>query len=235
MRWCGTEAMTVVLALALLANPAVTYDADMDDDARFDPVQAHSNMPAGWEPEPFASAETNHMQHFQDADANQWKWETTQNLQRDYMTELFNISSTLRQHPDAVQSYEDLREHLDKHCNRVYNGTCEWQFSPPFNPALAGAGVGEERPSPATGAIVYVCCADAQELQDLLWSLKFLDLNFNDEFKYKVLIFHENLGKAQRNVIEASTRSDVTLHRVLWRVPSSLSPCSQGSGSGDGV
>ena len=48
--------MTVVLALALLANPAVTYDADMDDDARFDPVQAHSNMPAGWEPEPFASA-----------------------------------------------------------------------------------------------------------------------------------------------------------------------------------
>lgn len=52
--------MTVVLTLVLLATPAAPYDADMDDDARFDPVQSHSNMPAGWEPEPFASAETNH-------------------------------------------------------------------------------------------------------------------------------------------------------------------------------
>ena len=59
-------------------------------------------------------------------------------------------------------------------------GTCEWQFSPPYNPAIAsdnadpggGAAAGG---AGGTGVIVYVCCADAQELQDLLWSLKVLD------------------------------------------------------------
>jgi hypothetical protein len=38
------------------------------------------------------------------------------------------------------------------------------------------------------------------EMQDLLWSLKFLDLNFNDHFHYKVRYFTENLGVAQRNL-----------------------------------
>ena len=37
-------------------------------------------------------------------------------------------------------------------------------------------------------------------MQDLLWSLKFLDLNFNDHFHYKVRYFTENLGVAQRNL-----------------------------------
>ena len=58
----------------------------------------------------------------QDADDNEWKWETTQNLQREFLSKLFNISSKLHAHPDAVSSYEDLREHLDAHCNRVFNG-----------------------------------------------------------------------------------------------------------------
>ncbi len=35
-------------------------------------------------------------------------------------------------------------------------------------------------------------------MQDLLWSLKFLDLNFNDHFHYKVRYFTENLGVGQR-------------------------------------
>ena len=48
--------------------------------------------------------------------------EQEQNLQRDYLTTLYNISSTLLSQPDATSSYEDLREHLDAHCNRVYNG-----------------------------------------------------------------------------------------------------------------
>ena len=45
-----------------------------------------------------------------------------QNLQREYLSLLYNISTTLLEHPDATSSYEDLREHLDGHCNRVYNG-----------------------------------------------------------------------------------------------------------------
>ena len=53
-------------------------------------------------------------------------------------------------------------------------------------------------------------------------SPRFLDLNFNDHFHYKVLIFHENLGAAQRNLIESNTRSDVTLHRVSFRIPAFL-------------
>jgi hypothetical protein len=50
-------------------------------------------------------------------------------------------------------------------------GTCEWQFSPPFNPALAGGAGGggakgaQSGQAGGAGAIVYVCCADAQELQ----------------------------------------------------------------------
>eukprot|EP00802_Teleaulax_amphioxeia_P017152 Tamp_17297.p1 GENE.Tamp_17297~~Tamp_17297.p1 ORF type:complete len:429 (+),score=71.01 Tamp_17297:120-1289(+) len=187
-------------------------------------------MPPDYVPDVFATAETNHLQYYQDADGNEWKWETTQNLQREFMAKLFNISSTLHAHPDAVSSYEDLREHLDAHCNRVFNGTCEWQFSPPFNPALAGgAGDGgakgvQDQPTRGAGAIVYVCCADAHELQDLLWSLKLLDLNFNDQFRYPVLIFHENLGTAQRNLIKSSTRSDVQLHRVSFRIPAFVDP-----------
>jgi len=53
------------------------------DDIEFDPLQAYPNMPAGYLPEAFASPETNHLQYYQDADANEWKWETTQNLQRE--------------------------------------------------------------------------------------------------------------------------------------------------------
>jgi hypothetical protein len=37
-----------------------------------------------------------------------------------------------------------------------------------------------------SAAIVYLCCADAKEFDDLLWSLKFLDLNFNNHFQYPV-------------------------------------------------
>ena len=53
------------------------------DDIEFDPLQSYPNMPAGYLPEAFASPETNHLQYYQDADANEWKWETTQNLQRE--------------------------------------------------------------------------------------------------------------------------------------------------------
>ena len=55
----------------------------------------------------------------QDADDNEWKWETTQNLQREFMLKLLNISSNLHAHPDAVSSYEDLREHLDAQLAQV--------------------------------------------------------------------------------------------------------------------
>jgi hypothetical protein len=52
----------------------------------------------------------------------------------------------------------------------VYNSTCEWQFAPPFSPEL------EPRAPPDVprekGAIVVLCCADAQELQDLLYMLQ---------------------------------------------------------------
>jgi hypothetical protein len=215
---CGSASLLVKLFLLLI--PHLLAQQQDDPDRGFDPLQAYPNMPVDYRPEAFASDQTNHMQYYQDADANEWKWETTQNLQRQYMMELFNISSMIYAQPGGVKGYEDLREHLDVHCNRVYNGTCEWQFSPPFNPAQRGEGVGAtQQVGGATGAIVYVCCADAQELQDLLWSLKFLDLNFNDEFKYPVLIFHENLGFAQENLIRANTRSTVTLHRVAWRLP----------------
>jgi len=121
-RCCLVAAMRVGLWVTLLVLlPALTC-ADDDAGESFDPMQRNPNMPPDYVPDVFATAETNHLQYYQDADGNEWKWETTQNLQREFMTTLFNISSTLHAHPDAVKSYEDLREHLDTHCNRVYNG-----------------------------------------------------------------------------------------------------------------
>jgi len=116
-----TRRAVSILALMALLAPAVRCDDD-NSGGGFDPLQAYPNMPADYAPETFASDESNHLQYFQDADVNEWKWETTQNLQRDYLTMLFNISSKLHAHPDMSGTYEELREHLDAHCNRVYNG-----------------------------------------------------------------------------------------------------------------
>ena len=58
----GTPVLALVVALALMALPVVPQDTD----AGFDPMQAHPNMPADHNPEPFSSDETNHMQYYQD-------------------------------------------------------------------------------------------------------------------------------------------------------------------------
>lgn len=110
-------------------------------------------------------------QHLQwvEEDVNEWKFETTQSLQRKYMQTLWQLSKSLYDNPEQTNTYEELREHLDAHCERVYNGTCEWQFSPPFNQKARA----DPAPSPReSAAIVYLCCADAHELQDMLWSLQ---------------------------------------------------------------
>ena len=132
----------------------------------------------------------NHLLHFQE-DVNEWKFETTQNLQRPFMQQLYETSQWLYEDPYDTKSYVDLRKQLDSHCNRVYNQTCEWQFSPPYNPRNH---VEREEGTSTNAAIVYLCCADAQEFQDFLWSLKFLDLNFNNEFKYPVGHAHGGRG-----------------------------------------
>mmetsp|Transcript_8189 Transcript_8189/g.19029 ORF Transcript_8189/g.19029 Transcript_8189/m.19029 type:complete len:425 (+) Transcript_8189:20-1294(+) len=163
----------------------------------------------------FASVESNHLQYVQE-DINEWKFASTQSLQRPWVANLLRISEAMHQQPNDTEKYTQLREHLDEHCNRVYNSTCEWQFSPPFNPAAA---LPDPEAARESGAIVFLCCADAQELQDLLYALQFLDLNFNDHFQYPVLIFHENLGPGQVNVITAATRSPVEFHQITLRIP----------------
>ena len=160
------------------------------------------------------------------------------------MAELVGIQHTISKHPTDARGYIALRDHLESHCQRVYNGTCEWQFSPPFNSQLFDRG---NLPPRENAAIVYICCADAQvgqshqhpckasvrtfviltafplfeqEFSDLLWSLQLLDLNFNDYFRYPVLIFHENFGVQQKAQIQQGTRSSVAFHRVTFDVPS---------------
>eukprot|EP00960_Hanusia_phi_P063509 765500-Hanusia_phi.AAC.2 len=177
----------------------------------------------------------NHLLHFQE-DVNEWKFETTQNLQRPFMQQLYDTSLNLYRDPYDVRAYVDLREQLHSHCNRVYNQTCEWQFSPPYNPR---SHAGRRDGLSANAAIVYLCCADAQEFQDFLWSLKFLDLNFNNEYKYpvggaarggecggvaetwsaQVLVFHENFGAAQFNMIRQISLSNITFHKVKLEIP----------------
>jgi hypothetical protein len=69
------------------------------------------------------------------------------------------------------------------------------------------------------GAIVYLCCADALEFDDLLWSLKFLDTAFNDDFKYPVVVFYTNFGEQQFNILRQASRSQITFERVTFSVP----------------
>ncbi len=86
------------------------------------------------------------------------------------MAQLKDTQAALLSRPDRTESYIALQDQLESHCQRVYNGTCEWQFSPPFDPRAAAALAAP--PPRLRAAIVYICCADAQELGDLLWSLQ---------------------------------------------------------------
>ena len=110
-----------------------------------------------------------HLQYVQE-DIHEWKFETTQSLQRAFMAQLKDTQTALLERPERPEAYLSLQNQLESHCQRVYNGTCEWQFSPPFDPRSAAATA--PAPPPLRAAVVYVCCADAQELGDLLWSLQ---------------------------------------------------------------
>uniref|UniRef100_A0A7S1DT73 Uncharacterized protein n=2 Tax=Hemiselmis andersenii TaxID=464988 RepID=A0A7S1DT73_HEMAN len=182
-------------------------------------------MPDFGKPDPRAGTGKNlmsqHLQYVQE-DVDEWKWATTQSLQRPWVQSLYDLSASLQDSPSRGQTYTDLREHLDEHCNRVYNNTCEWQFSPPFDSKNAETIL--ETNVKQSAAIVYVCCADAQEFQDLVWSIKFLDLNFNQYHNYPILIFHENFGGGQQNQIVQHTKSEVRFHKVHWKIPDFLDP-----------
>jgi len=137
-----------------------------------------------------------------------WKFETTQNLQRQFMTDLYNASASLSLYPNSLEPYTKIQGLLESHCQRVFNDTCQWHFSPPFNGTQVDQRASKEREGAnrANAVILYICCADEQEFGDLLWSLKFLDLNFNDFFSYPIFIFHDNLSPAQISTVRQSTR-----------------------------
>lgn len=103
---------------------------------------------------------------------------------------------------------------MGENCDRAYNETCVWTQCAPFDLDQ----IEQANKSPREkGVIVYACCADAlgdppaysssdvysqipAEFDDLVWSLKLLDLAFNDFFNYPVVIFYSNMGEPQFNV-----------------------------------
>jgi len=57
-----------------------------------------------------------------------------------------------------------------------------------------------------------------------MWSIKFLDLNFNSIYQYPILIFHENFDIAQKNQIRSISNSTIEFHKVVFRIPEFLDP-----------
>lgn len=71
-------------------------------------------------------------------------------------------------------------------------------------------------------AIVYLARSRKKDINDLKRSLSLLDINFNDEFKYPVIIFHEDFDEKLSKNIRESTRSDLKFEKIKFEIPDFL-------------
>jgi alpha 1,2-mannosyltransferase len=74
------------------------------------------------------------------------------------------------------------------------------------------------------GVILFLCCADDDELRDLHWSLRRLHAFFTSRFQYPVLVLHDRLEAAQeRSLEQAFSPSTLSFLKIRWDLPPDMS------------
>uniref|UniRef100_A0A7S4PF26 Protein O-GlcNAc transferase n=1 Tax=Guillardia theta TaxID=55529 RepID=A0A7S4PF26_GUITH len=70
------------------------------------------------------------------------------------------------------------------------------------------------------GVILYLCCADEDELKDLHYSLKLLYNHFTKEFSYPVIILHDRLTQENQTTLSAVFGDgNLSFHRIELAFP----------------
>lgn len=75
---------------------------------------------------------------------------------------------------------------------------------------------------PVKAAVVYLVRSKPKDIAELKLSLSLLDVNFNDKFKYPVIIFHEDINENLMKKIREATRSKVQFEKVIFEIPDFL-------------
>jgi alpha 1,2-mannosyltransferase len=70
--------------------------------------------------------------------------------------------------------------------------------------------------------IVYLVGTKLEDILDLKFSLASLDKNFNNQFKYPIVLFHENLDDATIKEICGLTSSILQFEKVIFKIPDFL-------------
>lgn len=70
------------------------------------------------------------------------------------------------------------------------------------------------------GAIVYLLKNSSKDVNNIKQSLNLLDINFNDIYKYPVVIFHEDLTEKRMQEIRKSSNSKIIFEQVHFEIPS---------------
>lgn len=71
-------------------------------------------------------------------------------------------------------------------------------------------------------AIAYLVRSTKKDIASLKRSLSLLDANFNDQFNYPVIIFHEDFNENLMEDIRKATRSDLKFEKVKFEIPDFL-------------
>lgn len=71
-------------------------------------------------------------------------------------------------------------------------------------------------------AILYLCSSLPKYVTDLKLSLSYLDKNFNDQFKYPVIVFHRDFSEELMEDIRKSTRSHIIFDKIKFEIPDFL-------------
>lgn len=70
------------------------------------------------------------------------------------------------------------------------------------------------------GAIVYLLKNSYKDINLIKQSLNLLDINFNNSYKYPVVIFHEDLTEKRMQEIRKSSNSNIIFEKVHFEIPS---------------
>jgi len=80
----------------------------------------------------------------------------------------------------------------------------------------------EKSASQIKAVIVYLARSRAKDIANLKRSLSLLDVNFNDQFNYPVIVFHEDFDEKLMENIRNVTRSDLKFEKVKFEIPDFL-------------
>lgn len=70
--------------------------------------------------------------------------------------------------------------------------------------------------------ITYIAGPDFNDIKDLMVSLDCLYTNFNNKFKYPVIIFHENYDKSVETLIKDRINSDIKFVEIKPNIPETI-------------